>query len=209
MGLLNSLFGGGTKLELQLDTATIPEGGTLSGTILVIGGKKQLQIDALKVRLVYVQVTTKKDSPLPEIEMKVLLDNTVVSNHPLPPANTQKHSFSFAVPKGTDPNGKYKVVALADIPGVKDPSAQADLKVIEPYAGRGGAGGLLGAILGNKHSEDQVLGQFPDLMSTDEDDARNALFALQCEAYDKDKNFTNIDTFLAKIRSLQKNDHRV
>jgi uncharacterized tellurite resistance protein B-like protein len=197
MGLLGSLFGGGTKLELQLDTAVIPEGGTLSGTILVSGGKKPLQIDALKVRLVYVLVTPSKEGGLPKIDLKVLLDNTVVSNQALPPALVQKHTFSFAVPKGTDPSGTYKVVAVADIPGVKDPSAESELKVIPPYVGKGGSGGILGKIMGNKHTEEQVLGQFPDLLSADEDELRSALFALQCEAYDRENNFTNIDKFLA------------
>jgi hypothetical protein len=201
MGLLDSLFGGGTKLDLRLDTTSIPEGGTLSGTVTLSGGKKPLTITAIQVKLAYVQVTSVPGSSMPKIDMKYLLDNTIVSNMSLPPASLQKHDFSFAVPKGTDPKGTYKVIASADIPGVKDPSANVDLKVIAAYAGSGGPGGLLGLVMGDKHSEEQVLGQFPKLMSADEDDLCDGLHELQCEAYSADNNFVKIEGFLSKKMS--------
>src|SRR5687768_6689706 len=96
MGLLDKMFGGGTKLELKLETDKIPEGGTLSGAISLSGGKKPMKLTALKVRLVYVKVTSVPGQTLPKIEMQVLLDNTVISNQDLAPASLNKYSFSFA-----------------------------------------------------------------------------------------------------------------
>lgn len=196
MGLLDSLFGGGTKLDLKLDTNMIPEGGTLSGTLTLSGGKKPLKLTALKVRLVYVKVETVPGQSLPKIELQVLLDNTVISNQDLPPASLQKYDFSFVVPKGTDPKGTYKVLAVADIPGVKDPSADAELKVIPPSSGASG-GGLFGLFKGSP-SKEEILGQFQQLMSRDEDELLDGLRDLRCAAYDPEKNFVNIQGFLGE-----------
>lgn len=189
MGLLDAMFGGGTKLELKLDTAMIPEGGTLAGTVSLTGGKKPLKLTALKVRLVFVNVTTKPGQSMPTIDLQVLLDNTVIANQDLPPGQLKKFAFNFQVPKGTDPKGTYKVVATADIPSVKDPSAEADLKVVAAPQGRGG--------LGKKSpSQDDILGEFPGLMSADEESLSSAIYDLQLAAYDEDKNLTAIAGYL-------------
>ncbi len=199
MGLLDSLFGGGTKLELKLDTNTIPEGGTVSGTLSLSGGKKPLKLTALKVRLVYVKVTPVEGQTLPKIELQNLFDNTVVSNQDLPPASLNKFEFAYPVPKGTDPKGTYKVIATADIPSVKDPSAEAEVKVIGAPSGE--ARGLFGLFKGDPNKDD-ILGQFPQLMSRDEDELCDGLSELQCAAYDPEKNFVAIQGFLdEKMRS--------
>ncbi|MBI5544692.1 MAG: HEAT repeat domain-containing protein [Deltaproteobacteria bacterium] len=197
MGLLDSLFGGGTKLDLKLDTNLIPEGGTLSGAITLSGGKKPLELKALKVRLVYVKVTPVEGQPLPKIDLQVLLDNTLISNQPLPPASLNKYEFSFPVPKGTDPKGTYKVIASADIPKVKDPSAEAELKVIGPSDPQARPG-LFGGLIKGKASKEDILGQFPGLLSRDEDELCNALNDLLCASYDEDKNFVNIEGWLGE-----------
>ncbi|MCA9650217.1 MAG: HEAT repeat domain-containing protein [Myxococcales bacterium] len=197
MGLLDKMFGGGTNLELRLDTDKIPEGGTLSGTVTLSGGKKPLKLTALKVRLVYVKVEKRDDSPLPNIEMQVLLDNTIVANADLPPASLQKYDFSFKVPTGTDPDGEYRVQATADIPKVKDPSAEAKLKVISPDSA-GASKGIFSRLTG-KSSEDEILAQFPGLMSSDEDEQTEALSDLTCAAYDDDNNFVNIAGHLGRM----------
>lgn len=197
MGLLDKMFGGGTKLELKLETDKIPEGGTLSGAISLSGGKKPMKLTALKVRLVYVKVTSVPGQTLPKIEMQVLLDNTVISNQDLAPASLNKYSFSFAVPTGTDPKGTYKVIAVADIPGVKDPSADADLKVVSPNS-EGANPGLFGGLFKGAPKEDEILGRFPGLMSTDEDELWRGMHDLLCAAYDPDNNFTHIAPFLVK-----------
>lgn len=196
MGLLDSLFGGGTKLDMKLDTSTIPEGGTLSGTLTLSGGKKPLKLTALKVRLVYVKVTPVPGQTLPKIEMQTLLDNAVVSNADLPPASLNKYDFSFQVPKGTDPKGTYKVIAVADIPSVKDPHAEADLKVIGAPTGEAPKG-MFGIFKGVM-SKDDILSNFPKLMSRDEDELCEGLSELQCAAYDPDKNYVNVQDLLAE-----------
>ncbi|MBN2358556.1 MAG: HEAT repeat domain-containing protein [Deltaproteobacteria bacterium] len=197
MGLLDKMFGGGTKLDLKLDTDMIPEGGTLSGACTLSGGKKPLKLNALKVRLVYVKVTTKPGQSLPQIDMQVLLDNTVVANQDLPPASLQKYEFSFQVPTGTDPKGTYKVMATADIPGVKDPAADTELKVISPNS-EGANPGLFGGLFKGKPKQEEILGRFPDLMSREEDTLCRALSDLLCAAYDADNNFVNIAPWLAQ-----------
>lgn len=197
MGLLDKMFGGGTKLELRLDTDKIPEGGTLSGSLSLSGGKKPLKLTALKVRLVYVKVEAQDDSPLPKIDMQVLLDNTVVANGDLPPGSLQKYDFSFKVPTGTDPDGEYRVMAVADIPKVKDPKAEAKLTVISPDS-EGANQGIFSRLTG-KPNEDEILAQFPGLMSADEDERSDALHDLTCAAYDDDNNFVNIADYLGRM----------
>ena len=97
---------------------------------------------------------------MPKIEMQQLLDNTVVSNQDLPPASNNKFQFNFAVPTGTDPAGTYKVIATADIPGVKDPSADQDLKVISPNSA-GANPGLFGGLFKGAPKEDEIFARFP------------------------------------------------
>jgi HEAT repeat protein len=181
MGFLDKMFGGGTNLTLKLDTNMIPEGGTLAGKITLSGGKKPLKLTALKVRLVYVKVSTVPGQSLPKIELQNLLDNTVISNQDLAPASLNEYPFSLNVPTGTDPKGTYKVIVSADIPGVKDPSADQELKVIAPNAD-GASSGMFGGLFRGKPSEEEILARFPPLMS----------------AYDADSNFTKIAPFLAK-----------
>ncbi len=197
MGLLDKMFGGGTNLELRLDTDKIPEGGTLSGSVSLSGGKKPLTLTALKVRLVYVKVEKRDDSPLPSIELQVLLDNTIVANAALPPGSLQKYEFSFKVPTGTDPSGEYRVIAVADIPKVKDPSAEAKLKILSPDS-EGANRGIFSRLTG-KASENEILAQFPGLMSSDEDEQSEALHDLTCATYDDDNNFVNIAGHLGRM----------
>ena len=197
MGLLDRMFGGGTKLELKLDTDKIPEGGTLSGTLSLSGGKKPLKLTALKVRLVYMKVEASDDSPIPDIDVQVLLDNTVVANGELPPGSLQKHDFSFKVPTGTDPDGDYRVIAVADIPKVKDPKAEAKLTVIAPDPS-GANQGMFSRLTG-KPKEDEILAQFPGLMSNDEEERSDALHDLTCASYDEDNNFVNIAPTLGRM----------
>lgn len=197
MGLLDKMFGGGTNLELRLDTEKIPEGGTLSGTVSLSGGKKPLELTSLKVRLVYVKVTKRDDSPLPSIDLQVLLDNTIVANGTLPPGQLQKYDFSFKVPTGTDPSGEYRVMALADIPKVKDPSAEAKLEIISPDS-EGANRGIFSRLTG-KSNENEILAQFPGLMSQDEDEQQSALVDLTCASYDRDNNYTAIAGHLTRM----------
>src|SRR5690606_23323083 len=92
-------------------------------------------------------------------------------------------------------DASYKVMATADIPGVKDPSAEAKLTVV---GGRSTLGAFK-SMFGGSASEDDILGQFPGLTSHDAEELESALHELQCEAYDRDNNFTGVHRFLLKL----------
>jgi HEAT repeat protein len=181
MGLLGKLFGGGTDLSVALHSTNVIAGGTVAGKLTVTGGKKPLTMTSLVVRVFYVHVTASADSPLPKVDLRQLVDITVVANQPLPPGKVQTYDFAVQLPDGLDPKGRYKVVASADIPGVKDPSADAELKIIAPGAKRGG---LLGKIFGA--SEQDLLGRYPGLMSQDHDELFSALCELRSDVYGDD-----------------------
>lgn len=178
MGLLGKLFGGGTELSVALSSPNVIAGGVVAGKITVTGGKKPLTMTSLTVSVVFVNVTSSGDSPIPKIELRQLTQTTVVANQALPPGSTQSFDFTAQLPEGLDADGKYKVIARADIPGVKDPSAEADFKVITPGAKRGLLGGLLGG-----NSESDLLGRYPGLLSHEEDEQFTALCELRGDAY--------------------------
>ncbi len=194
MGLLDALFGGGTKLDLKLDATQIPEGGMLGGTISLSGGKKPLKLTSLKVKLMYVKVSTKPGQSMPTIDLQMLLDNAVISNVDLAPASLNKFSFSFTVPKGTDPKGSYQVLAVADIPGVKDPSASMELKVLPAqetnFLGFAKGGAALSA--------DEMFKRFPDLQSANDDKLTSALRDVLYASYDPDDNLLAAEPLLAR-----------
>lgn len=182
MGLLGKLFGGGTELSVTLNSTNVIAGGVVAGKVTVTGGKKPLTMTSLVVRVVFVNVTTSGDSPLPKVELRQLSETTVVANHALPPGKNQTFDFTAQLPEGLDPAGSYKVLARADIPGVKDPAAEADFKVITPGVKR--SGGLLGMLRGA--SEEDVLGRYPGLLSQEEDEVFTALCELRGDAYGED-----------------------
>jgi HEAT repeat protein len=169
MGLLDKMFGGGTAVEVQLDATQVPVGGILSGRAIVRGGKKDLELTALNVRLLYVSVTTKDDSPLPDIDTRILIDNTLASRQELPAESEREFPFQITIPTGTDPtahNVRYQVMVVADIPKVKDPSATAELRVIE---GDGDGPALSG---------DQLFSRWPALRGSAENPLVDALYDL-------------------------------
>lgn len=195
MGLLSKLFGGGTELELKLDLDKIPVGGTVAGTLTLTGGKKPLKLTALKVDVVAVLIESKDGSALPTIDVKVLTSNVVAQGRDLAPGSRNKFEFRYKLPDDLNPDATYKVMATADIPGVKDPSAEAALTVI---GGRSSFGAIKSA-LGMSAGEDDILAQFPGLTSGDAEELESALHELQCEAYDRDNNFTGVHKFLLKL----------
>lgn len=56
MGLLDSMFGGGTKLGMSLDTPQSSAGGVVGGKISLHGGKKPMKLTELTVKLLFVSV---------------------------------------------------------------------------------------------------------------------------------------------------------
>ncbi len=173
MGFMNALFGGGTKLELKLDSGEIPAGGQLSGQITVQGGKKPLTINSLFVRLLLVSVKSKEGSSVPDVDTRLLVNSTIATNEDLPPGELKTFSFRFPVPTGLEPSAlatSYTVMAQADIPGVADPSATAKLKIVE---GRGD----------DVLTLDGIRARYPNLESTDTREQVFALSALACDCY--------------------------
>src|SRR5690606_6716747 len=166
------------------------------GTLTLTGGKKPLTLTALKVDVVSILVQSKEGSSLPSVDVKTLSSNVVAQDRNLAPGSINKFEFRCKIPEDAKPDATYKVTATADIPSVKDPSADASFTVV---GGGRGAFGAVKSMLGMGDSEDEVLGRFPGLTSRDADELENALFELQSEAYDRDNNFTGIHKFLLKL----------
>ncbi len=203
MGLLDKLFGGGTKLQLKLDLEKLPPGGTLAGSVTLTGGKKPLTLTTLKVDLNAVFVESKAGSSLPSIDVRQVFSDSIANDRPLAPGQTYKFEFQHKLPDDLNPKASYKVKATADIPGVKDPSAEANLTIL------GREPSLFSAVksrLGGAASEDEVLTQFPGLSSRETDELTSALSDLQCAAYDRDNNFGGIHTYLMRIIETHADD---
>ena len=134
MGFLDSMFGGGTAIALALDTTTASPGGVVGGKVTLVGGNKPLRLTDLSIRIMFVETTMQDDSPLPKIDIREVAKQTVAAGTDLPPGSQQTFAFRVSVPHDLPPtahNVTFQVSAVADIPGVKDPSASAELRVIE------------------------------------------------------------------------------
>jgi HEAT repeat protein len=191
MGLLDSMFGGGTNLQLTLDTPEASAGGVVGGKISLTGGKKPLKVTELQVKLLYVCVTAQDDSPLPKIDTRILLTQTVAAGEDLPPGQHKQYSFRFTVPHGTETtahNVSYKVLAAADIPSVKDPSADADLRVVDAEDDENRLLAL-----------EEVFGRFPDLRSQNEGQQIEALRELFLACYSEGGQFMEVEPFLSDL----------
>ena len=179
MGILNRLFGGGTKLALSLDASQAPAGGVLSGTLTLESGKKQRTLTSPKVRLLYLLVKSSDDSPLPEVKTEMLIDQTLAAGETLPAKSSRDYEFSFHLPADLDPSGdgvSYKVMAVADIPKVADPKADATLTIV---AGSRSTRKVM--------SLDAIYARWPDLRSDDEEALTEALREVMLACYDDDE----------------------
>ena len=174
MGLLDSMFGGGTNLALTLDTTTSSPGSVVGGRVVLSGGTKPLRLTELKVSLLYVRVQTREGQSLPDIDAREVAHQVVAAGGDVPPGSQQQFTFRITVPGDLPPsahNVSYTVVATADIPSVKDPSAKADLKVIEASKNAN-----------HRLPLQEIEARFPNLRSQDEDALCDALrdFFLAC-----------------------------
>ena len=191
MGLLDSMFGGGTKVELSLDVPQASAGGVVGGKITVFGGKKPLRLTELSVKLIYVAVTSVEGQAMPNIDTRILLTQTVTTGEDLPPESQKTYNFRFTVPHGTEltaHNVSYKVLAVADIPSVKDPSADLELKVVAEDK--------------DKHRKlpiEEVYSRFPGLRSTDEDTLCDELRELFLACYSEGGQFMEVEPALADM----------
>ncbi len=189
MGLLDSMFGGGTDLKLALDRPQGSPGGVVGGKVWLTGGKKPLKLTSLRVHLIYVSVQSSEDGGLPNIDTRVVGEQVVAAGIDLPPGSQHEHSFRLTVPADTLPsahNVSYKVQAVADIPGVKDPSAEADMKVVPADK--------------NEHFAmplPEVMARFPGLASQNEDELCDALYELFLECYSDAGRYMEVEPTLA------------
>ncbi len=191
MGLLSKLFGGGTKLALRLDATQAPAGGMLSGTLTLSGGKKDLTLTSLQVRLVYILVRSSEGSSLPEIKTEVLNEQTLAEGQSLAGGSSHDFEFSFELPSDLDPSGDgvtYKVMAVADIPKVADPKADATFTVVE------GAGMDLDTL-----TLEDVYARWPGLRSDDDDVLCDELREVMLACYEERDGLQVVEPLLAKL----------
>ncbi|HEX7665961.1 MAG TPA: HEAT repeat domain-containing protein [Polyangiaceae bacterium] len=168
MGLLDSMFGGGTKLDLTLDTTTSSPGSVIGGKVMLTGGQKPLRLTELKVSLLFVKVQTKEGQALPDIDARVVTHQVVAAGGDIPAGSQQVFTFRLTVPSDLPPtahNISFNVVANADIPGVKDPSAKQDLKVVEATKDKN-----------HRLPLAEIEARFPNLRSQNEDQLCDALY---------------------------------
>jgi len=136
---VKSMFGiGGCSMEVELDANQVPVGGVLAGRCKVIGADKEYPLTSVNVRLLYVSVQSNEDSAIPDIDTKILVDNVLATNEVIAANGTREYDFTIQIPGGTEPtahNVSYSVLVTADIPGLKDPQAKTELKVVEPEEG--------------------------------------------------------------------------
>ncbi|MEO6420882.1 MAG: sporulation protein, partial [Polyangiaceae bacterium] len=175
MGLLDSMFGGGTRLELTLDTQTASPGSVIGGRIVLFGGQKPLTITECGVRLLFVSTKMRPGSSLPEIDARDVAKQIVAGGIALMPGSQQVYTFRLTVPDDLPPSGtgiSFTVLAFADIPGIKDPSSSIEIRVLEASKDKG-----------RRIPLDQVVSRFPNLRSQDEDSLCDALYEFFLACY--------------------------
>lgn len=175
MGLLDSMFGGGTNLALALDNTTASAGAVIGGRVVLSGGQKPYRVTELAVRLMYVHTETRHGETLPTIDMRELTKQIVTANTALPPGAQQHFTFRLTVPHGLEEsayNVSYQVIATADIPGIKDPQASMEVKIIEASHDAN-----------RRLPMEEIDRRFPGLRAQNEDQLCEALHAFFVECY--------------------------
>lgn len=188
MGLLDSMFGGGTNLSLTLDRPQGSPGGVVGGNVLLVGGKKPLKLTTLRVHLIYVSVESQEEG-FPKIDTRVIGEQVVAAGVDIVPGSQHPFSFRITIPHDTWPsahNTSYRIQAVADIPGVKDPSAEQDLRVVDADQ--------------NAHFAlplQEIVNRFPGLQGRDEDSLCDGLYQLFLECYSNGGQFMEAEPMLA------------
>jgi hypothetical protein len=191
MGLLDSMFGGGTSLNLTLDTPTASPGSVVSGRIDLGGGKKPLTLNELSVRFVYVHVETKPGETLPKIDIRELTKQVVAAAGQIPAGSQQQFTFRLTVPyelPNTAHNTSFQVIAQADIPGVKDPTAKVDVKVVAASKDKTRRLPLA-----------EVVSRFPGLQSNDEEALKDALRQLHVACYNESGELMEVEPLVGQL----------
>ena len=189
MGLLDSMFGGGTAISLTLDRPTGSPGGVVGGNVVLTGGKKPLKLTKLRAHLIYVSVQSNEEGGLPAVDARVIGEQVLAAGVDLAPGGSYPFSFRLTIPYDTMPsayNTSYKIQVVADIPTVKDPTAEADFKVVE--ADR------------DQHRSlpyNEVLAQFPGLQAQHEEPLCDALNKLFLECYSDGQKYMEVEPLVA------------
>jgi HEAT repeat protein len=168
MGLLDSMFGGGTEVSMQLDNMTASPGAVIGGRVMLMGGKKPFRVTELAVKLFFVKVTTQEGQTLPNIDAREVTKQVVAAAIDLPPGAQIPFTFRITVPSDLPPsahNISFNVMAVADIPGIKDPSATVEVKIVEASADSN-----------RRLPLHEVMGRFPGLQGRDEETVVKALY---------------------------------
>jgi HEAT repeat protein len=200
MGFLDSMLGGGTSLTIALDAPTASPGSVVSGRVDLGGGKKPLVLNELAVRFLYVKVETKPGQTLPDIDARELSRQVVAAAGQIAPGSHQQFAFRLTVPLDLPPtahNVSFQVVAVADIPGVKDPSAKADVKIVP--ASKDATRRLPLA---------EVLARFPDLQSRDDGALVEALRALHVACYGEAGELLEVEPLVGRLMFERTGDVR-
>ena len=185
------MFGGGTKLDLVLDAPTASPGSVVSGRIDLGGGKKPLQLKELNVRFLYVRVETRPGQTLPNIEAKELTRLVIAAGVPVAPGSQQQFTFRLTVPASLPPtahNVSFQIVATEDIPGIKDPTAKVDVKVVEASKDKT-----------RRLPLPEVLARFPDLQSHDEEALKKALYELHLACYSESGELLRVEPLVGQL----------
>lgn len=131
MGFLDSLLGmigiGQPEVSLMLDTNPLKFGQLATGKVRVTGGKRELPLSAIEVRLVQRE---EQDDDL-DRRNTVAEISIPMGGLTLESGGTVEADFTFQVPSDIKPTGgdlSYEIVASADVPGW-DPSQDVDVHV--------------------------------------------------------------------------------
>lgn len=188
MGLFDAMFGGGTKVELLLDTPSATAGGVIGGKVVLHGGKKPYPLKELTVSLIASGATGGDDD---DDDDDGMARQVVAAGVQLAASSRHEYAFRLAVPvdaPSTAHDVSYAVVAEADIPGVVDPSTTVGVNVMASGPARGADGGA-----------GYVVGRFPGLESQDEDELCDALRELFLASYSEGASLMEAEP---RVRSL-------
>lgn len=189
MGLLDSMFGGGTNLMLTLDRPTGSPGGVVGGNVMLTGGKKPFKLTKLRAHLIYVNVESSSDGGFPKVDARVIGEQVLAAGMDLAPGGQYPFSFRLTIPYDTLPtahNTSYKIQVVADIPTVKDPTAEADFRVLPADDDRF-----------RSLPYNEVIALFPGLQAQHEEPLCDALYKLFLECYSDGQKYMEVEPLIA------------
>jgi len=191
MGLLNSMFGGGTSLQMTLDNTTASPGAVIGGRLLLVGGKKPLRLTELAVKLFSVRVETKPGQTLPEVNLDEVAKHVVAAGIDLPPMSQHTFNFRITMPYDCELTSRhltFKLIAGADIPGVKDPTADEAITIVEANEDAN-----------RRLPLQEVIARFPHLHSRNEEQLCKALYDLFLACYSEGAALMEVEPLLGQM----------